>query len=242
MSRLGTFVMVSAFFAPLTGTLAADMPGDYPPPPVERAEPKFFDLSSWYVRADAGYAWGWLSGADAASGYPSPTDDSLGSGFIAGVGGGIKTRWLRADVTIDYAAPLKYSGTAVTTDDVTAKVSGWSALFNGYIDIGKWYGVSPYIGAGAGVGYMTVSDYSSTVAPPFGGGDQSQWNLNWAAMAGLGYAVTPSLVLDLGYRYLNFGDVESAADGFGQMTFKNLAAHEVRVGMRWNFDDARLSN
>ncbi len=242
MSRLGTYVIVGALLAPVPGALAADMPGHYPPPPIERVVPEFFDLSGWYVRADTGYAWGDLVGAQAASGYPSPTDDSIGGGFIGGIGGGIKTRWLRTDVTIDYTAPLKYTGTAVTSDDVTARVSGWSALFNGNVDLGKWYGVSPYIGAGAGVGYMTVSDYSSTVAPPFSGGDRSQWNFNWAAMAGLGYAITSNLMLDVGYRYLNFGDVETATDAFGQMSFKNLAAHEVRVGMRWNLDDAFLPN
>lgn len=242
MSRLGTFVVVGALCAPLTGALAADMPGDYVPPSVEQAAPKFFDLSAWYVRADVGYAWGHIDGAEAASGFPSPATDNVGNGFVGGIGGGIKTRWLRTDVTIDYTAPLTYTGTAVASGDVSAKISGWSALFNGYIDLGKWYGVSPYIGAGAGVGYMTVSDYSSTVAPPFSGGDHSQWNFNWAAMAGLGYAITPSLKLDVGYRYMNFGDVESASDAFGQMTFKNLAAHEVRVGMRWSFDDALLPN
>ncbi len=239
MSRWGTFVIVGALIAPLTGAMAADMPGEYPPP-VEFAHPRFFDLSGWYVRADLGYAWGRLGSAQAASSYPSPTDDSLGNGFIGGIGGGIKTRWLRTDVTIDYTSPLKYTGTAVTTDDVTAKISGWSALFNGYIDLGKYYGVSPYIGAGAGVGYMSVSDYSSTVAPPFSGGDHSQWNFNWAVMAGLGYAITPNLMLDVGYRYLNFGDVETASDAFGTMAFNNLAAHEVRVGVRWNFEDAIL--
>lgn len=240
MSRLRILVIVGAVCAPLAGALAADVPGDYSPPPVERVVPEFFDLSGWYVRADTGYAWGRLDSAATASGYPSPTDDSLGGGFVAGIGGGIKTRWLRTDVTIDYTAPLKYSGTAVTADDVTAKISGWSTLFNGYIDLGKWYGVSPYIGAGAGVGYMTVSDYSSTVSPPFSGGDHSQWNFNWAAMAGLGYAITPNLMLDVGYRYMNFGDVETASDAFGQTSFKNVAAHEVRVGMRWNLNDMPL--
>lgn len=240
MSRLATLVVVGTLVAPFAGAMAADMPDEFPPPPIERAHPQFFDLSGWYVRADAGYAWGRLDGAQAAPGYPSPTDDSLGGGFIAGIGGGIKTRWLRTDVTIDYTAPLKYTGTAVTADDVTAKISGWSALFNGYVDLGKWYGVAPYIGAGVGAGYMSVSNYSSTVAPPFSGGDHSRWNFNWAAMAGLGYAITPNLMLDVGYRYMNFGDVETASDAFGQMSFKNVAAHEMRIGVRWNLNDVPL--
>jgi opacity protein-like surface antigen len=56
-------------------------------------------------------------------------------------------------------------------------------------------------------------------------------------MAGVGFTVSSNLVADLGYRYLNLGDTKSATDASGAMTFKNIAAHEVRVGLRWSFDD-----
>jgi hypothetical protein len=46
----------------------------------------------------------------------------------------------------------------------------------------------------------------------------------------------PSVALDVGYRYLNLGDVATASDVFGQTTLKNIAAHQVRVGVRWSFD------
>ena len=241
MSRLGTLAIVGALVAPLTGAMAADMPGDYPPPPVEVVHPHFFDLNGWYLRADAGYTWGLTDGAQAAPNYPSPTESNMGNGYVAGVGGGIKTRWLRTDVTVDYTSPMKYTGTAVTSDDVTAKISAWSALFNGYVDVGTWHRVTPYVGAGVGVGYVHVSDYASTVAPPFSDVNNSQWNFNWAVMAGLAYAISPKFKLDVGYRYMNFGDVETASDAFGQMSFKNIAAHEVRVGVRWSFDDIPLA-
>jgi hypothetical protein len=35
---------------------------------------------------------------------------------------------------------------------------------------------------------------------------------------------------------MNFGDATTGSDA-GAMTLKNLAAHEVRVGFRWSFDD-----
>ena len=57
-------------------------------------------------------------------------------------------------------------------------------------------------------------------------------------MAGAGYSIAPNITLDAGYRYVNFGDVTTGSDSFGAMTLKNLAAHEVRVGVRWSFDDA----
>lgn len=55
-------------------------------------------------------------------------------------------------------------------------------------------------------------------------------------MLGVGYTVTPNVVADIGYRYLNLGDAKSA-DALGFMTFKNIASHQVRVGLRWSFDD-----
>jgi opacity protein-like surface antigen len=56
-------------------------------------------------------------------------------------------------------------------------------------------------------------------------------------MTGFGYAMAPNLMIDVGYRYIDFGDAQTNADAFGAMTFKNIAAHEVRVGLRWSFDD-----
>jgi opacity protein-like surface antigen len=75
-------------------------------------------------------------------------------------------------------------------------------------------------------------------APPFtGDGAHSQWNFAWAAMAGVAYRIAPNMQVDVGYRYLALGDVSTASDAAGQMTLKNIANHEVRVGLRWNFDD-----
>jgi opacity protein-like surface antigen len=50
----------------------------------------------------------------------------------------------------------------------------------------------------------------------------------------------PNVAVDVGYRYLNLGDVSTATDTAGAMTLKNLAAHEVRVGVRWSFDNVRI--
>ena len=74
--------------------------------------------------------------------------------------------------------------------------------------------------------------------PPFSGDtSRAKWNFAWAAMAGVVYAMSPNTMIDLGYRYINFGDVATGSDSFGSMTLKQVAAHEVRVGLRWSFDD-----
>jgi opacity protein-like surface antigen len=119
-------------------TMAADMPGTLPPPGmplpmVERSPPRFFDGSGWYLRGDLGYAWGAVDSAQSAAPFANPTDSKLGSAATGGLGAGIKTRWLRTDVTFDYMAEAKYQGTIAAPNDVTAKISNWTALFNGYL-------------------------------------------------------------------------------------------------------------
>ncbi|MGH6725008.1 MAG: outer membrane protein [Pseudolabrys sp.] len=243
-----TSVVAGAALA-VSGVLAvaADMPGGYPPPPEPAPppppwyEPVTIDQGvSWYLRGDVGAHWGILTGAHSASPYPNPTDSSFKTGITGSLGVGLKSNWLRTDVTIDYAAPVQYEATIATPGDTTAKIQATTGLVNGYLDLGTWYHVTPYIGAGAGVSYVRAFDYVSTGAPPFSTDNSKyQWNFAFAGMAGIAYAVSHNLKMDLGYRYLNIGDVKTGSDAFGAMTFRNVAAHEVRIGLRWSFDEPR---
>lgn len=244
MSWLKVFATVGVSAALVTTALAADVPRGYPPerplPILERPRVSLFE--GWYLRGDLGYAWGQIGSAQSPSAFASPSTNSLGNGFTGGVGAGFKSQWLRTDVTFDYLVPLKYQGTIATAGDVSAKISALSFLVNGYFDLGTWYRATPYIGAGIGAARMRVSEYQSTVAPPFASGTSGdQWNFAWALNAGVGYAISSNMMVDLGYRYINFGDTKSGADASGSMTFKNVAAHEVRVGLRWSFDDLPIA-
>jgi opacity protein-like surface antigen len=243
MGWLRTLVVAGAALA-MSGPLArgADMPGYPPPPPLPDSGPKFFDLSSgWYVRGDVGAQWGLVTGAESPT-PPNPGASSLGKGMTGGLGVGFKSSWLRTDVTVDYAAPLKYQGTVVTADDTTAKIQATTALFNGYIDLGTWYRMSPYIGAGAGVAYARVSDYVGTAAPPVSGeAAKNQWNFAYAGMAGFAVPISSNMLVDVGYRYLNIGNISTGSDAYAATTFKNVAAHEARIGLRWSFDDLRYA-
>ena len=49
------------------------------------------------------------------------------------------------------------------------------------------------------------------------------------------------MMVDVGYRYLNIGNFSTGNDVFAATTFKNVAAHELRVGLRWSFDDLRYT-
>lgn len=221
---------------------AADMPGYPLPPPQPYSRPSLIDANNgWYLRGDLGAHWGLLTGAESAS-PPNPTDNSLGKGMTASLGAGIKSDWLRTDVTIDYASPVNYKGTVAAAGDTTAKIQATTALFNGYIDLGTWYRITPYIGGGAGVAYARVSDYVGTAAPPASGEPaKNRWNFAWAGMAGVAVPIAHNMMVDVGYRYLNIGNLSTGSDTFAATTFKNVAAHELRVGLRWSFDDLRYT-
>jgi opacity protein-like surface antigen len=219
---------------------AADMP-EYPLPPLPKDRSSLVDNGGWYLRGDLGGHWGLIGGAASAT-PPNPINNSLGNGMTASLGAGIKSKWLRTDVTVDYASPVKYQGTVLAAGDTTAKIQATTALLNGYIDLGTWYHITPYIGGGVGAAYARVSDYVGTAAPPVGGeGAKSRWNFAWAGMAGVAVPVSTNMMVDVGYRYLNIGDLATANNVFAATTFKNLAAHEVRVGLRWSFDDLRYT-
>jgi opacity protein-like surface antigen len=223
------------------GARAADMPS-LPPPaiPIQPVAPvTWLSTGSWYLRGDIGYRIATIDQAVSASGFPSPTENDFSNGLTATFGAGIKTSWLRTDLTLDYISPTEYTGSYAAPGDTTAKVQAFTALFNGYFDLGTWYRLTPYVGGGAGAGYVSISDVRSTNAPPFVNGESDQWKFVWAGMAGVGWAVAPNLSLDLGYRYLNLGDLRTGRDAAGSMTLRNVAGHEIRVGLRWSFDDLR---
>ena len=143
---LGCAAVLALLSAPAR---AADMPG-YPPEPPSlpphEAPPEVENFGGWYLRGDLGYAWGISPDAESAAPFLSPTENKLGNGFVGGIGAGYKSRWLRTDVTLDYTAPLKYTGSIAAPDDTTAKVEAVTALFNGYVDLGTWYRATPYVG------------------------------------------------------------------------------------------------
>lgn len=213
---------------------AADMPGLPPPLPAPPPPSPVWFNGGWYVRGDLGWRWG-LIGDVRGPGAIDPGENRLGNGLTVGGGAGLKTRFLRTDFTIDYAAPVNYTGSAVASDDTHAKISSLNVLFNGYLDLGTWYHLTPYIGAGAGAAYVKATDFESTALPP--SEDHGRWNFAYAGMAGVAWAVAPNVQIDFGYRYLNVGDAKTG--GPNATTFKNVAGHEFRVGLRWSFDDLR---
>jgi opacity protein-like surface antigen len=98
-------------------------------------------------------------------------------------------------------------------------------LANAYLDMGTWWCITPFIGAGVGTVRHEISGITDLGPNPFGigfglpvsafaNGDgdfnhRVKWQTAWALHAGLAYNVTNTFKVKLSYRYLNMGDAET---------------------------------
>jgi len=186
--------------------------------------------------------------------------------FFVGVGAGYQfNSWLRADVTGEYRGATKFGGTdqynftcpfqagsCGAVGQVLPRNNVWSGslqspvlLANAYGDLGTWSGITPFVGVGVGGAYNKVYGVTDYDPSDLGGGgfarNNAEWNFAWALHAGLGYAVSSTLKLELAYRYLNLGEVKSGNLGclgnvpcsFGPLQVKEIDSHDVKLGMRW---------
>jgi opacity protein-like surface antigen len=287
MGSLKTLALAGAVFAGATAVAsAADLrypqPVGLPPPPL--AAP-IAEASGWYLRGDIGI--GQLNGKtelnQVDTGISRGHAEEFGSYVFGGVGVGYQyNSWLRADITGEYRGKSRFefsdkycyrpgtnsacSGAPVVGDQrgfnrIAGNISSMVFLANAYLDLGTWYGLTPFIGAGAGFANHKFTGGTDTggqvtllalAAPPaaetLGNGfatggylaNKTKTNFAWAVMAGVGYDVSERLKLELGYRYLNMGSVTSGQSTcYGDPTCnftvkaKNLDAHEFKLGMRW---------
>ncbi len=118
-------------------------------------------------------------------------------------------------------------------------------MANGYVDLGTYYGVTPFVGAGVGFAHHMFGGVTDNGQGLYQGGfgsgpEKQKLSFAWAAHAGLGYSITPNLKLELAYRYLNMGSAQTGtitcdAPPFCKTDYhlKDIASHDVKVGMRW---------
>ena len=263
LALAGAAVIVTA-----PAALAADM-GLMPPPappPVECCG------SGWYLRGDIGFSTE-RGGNFSETGLNPPltSQQNTASGFETGgiyrLGIGYQfTPWLRADITGEYRTPASWSsfdiassggtfasGGTLIPEHVTLEKSEIVVLGNVYADLGTWWCVTPFVGAGAGFAGVKLSNFQeiaiATLSQPLGQNvingnnfapDNTQWNFAWALHAGLSYKVTPGFSVELAYRYLNMGNAQTGSIvGFlnnPQGTvfhIDNITSQDVTLGLRW---------
>lgn len=226
------------------------MPLALPPPIVE--------FSGWYLRGDIGMSNQRVDNLYNVL-YNSPNttvvnvNKGFDSGITFGIGGGYQfNSWFRVDVTGEYRGKTNFRGLDIYNggagvDDYYGSKSEWLFLTNAYFDLGTWWCFTPFVGVGIGASRNTIHDFRDLNIPTGGvayGLDASKWNFAWALYAGIGYQVTPNVTFELAYRYVDLGNAQSGdlttyqgvSTVYNPMLFNGITSHDVRLGMRWRFD------
>lgn len=281
LSAVAGVALSSAAFA---ADLLPPPPAMEPPPPPMMSS----DMGGWYLRGDTGVG---FNNSVSASTTPNPLNSfapgqandnwynsalSEAALFDLGVGYQVN-RWFRADVTGELRGGSEFSGLEVlnvtagpsagyqAADFYKGHVSSLLGMVNGYVDLGTWYGVTPFVGAGVGVSFnrfysgmdngviTNVGGASSPSGGVFGTGTKA--DLAWALMAGFDMSIAHNLKLELGYRYLNYGKFKSGGSqclsgngnigsfnsvncggGFA-IASRTLSSNDFRIGLRYYLDN-----
>jgi opacity protein-like surface antigen len=261
MRSVKFFIAAGAASLMSSAAFAADMaiaPPPYAPPVVE-------DFGGWYLRGDIGFSNQRVSRLNNALDVNATTSVqtlNFNSAGIFGLGVGYRfNNWFRADITGEYRGNSQFFGTdAITfaggfgTDTYHATKSEWVVLGNAYVDLGTWWCITPFIGAGVGGARVSINGFTDqgivTPVPGPGpalaslafGDNVSRWNFAWALHAGVAYRVTPNFTVELAYRYLDMGNGLTgdlrAFDGTNNInnptTFRSITSHDLKIGVRWD--------
>jgi opacity protein-like surface antigen len=259
--------LAAAGFAAIISTAAsaADLPQ---PPPVYQPVVEPCCAGGWYLRGDVGVGIMNRTSFDFERNPANgPTDfkiqhNSIDDTTIIGAGIGYEfNNWFRADVTAEYRTKAQVNAyglftnpqgsAAVFGDQYTGSIRSTVILANGYIDLGTWNCLTPFIGAGVGVAFNTFNDLVDTGIAESGSGmgqNPTETHMAWALHAGLSYAVTQNFTMELAYRYLNYGSVKDSINCIGGAavgcpaadTYKvdNLSSNDIMLGFRWRFPAA----
>jgi opacity protein-like surface antigen len=127
-------------------------------------------------------------------------------------------------------------------DPLHTSVTSYTLMLNVYKDLGTWGKVTPYVGAGIGIAYNIVEDVYFTGNPNLPNRIHGDRDIAfaWSLMTGVGIQVTERAVLDVGYRYMDFGKATSERhdNAFSvnpRVRIDDIAAHEFKVGLRYSF-------
>ena len=156
--------------------------------------------------------------------FKSDADDKVWGGSIAY---GIKAGAVRTELELNmHDKAEKYQD----ENDWTASLENNSIMLNAYYDIDTGTKFTPYVGAGIGMAHLKAKvDFMDGDVP-----GKSKTTFAWQAGAGVSYAMTDNLALDLGYRYNDYGDVTPEIEEGVNAKFDSTS-HEFLFGVRYTF-------
>ena len=237
---------------PLTPAIAAD----YDPPIYTDQAPDYVPVevgSGWYLRGDVSYLVQKSFKNDDFAFTPASFDEKEDPIF-ASIGFGYHFNdYLRADLNLGYLPGNKigvgYDDTGIvlppaTSTEASASLKNYafSGILNGYVDLGTYVGITPYLGAGIGVVRSTRKlsasfiDNNDPTSELIQQDDQTKYSLAYTLNAGLAYQVSKNVSVDLGYQYFSAPDAEyvTAESLTSFPVHKGISNHQIKLGLRYD--------
>lgn len=134
-----------------------------------------------------------------------------------------------------------------SSGDIMGKIDLSTLFLNVYLDFENSSPFTPYLGAGIGFAFVGMQGSISNildeeeVSNAISFGKNTDTNFAWNVGLGLTYDFSNSFSLDLGYRYVHFGDIITGnASGTDVeensiLKSKNIDAHQLTLGVRFTF-------
>jgi len=249
-----------------TSAYAADLSQPMPPMAYQPVA-AVAETSGWYLRGDVGVGVQSFSQFDHSQTNPAfvwpaswmIVQQDIQDTSIFGFGAGYEVNnWLRFDITGEYRTKAAFKATGSYTNfcagggicfDVNSgNYSAAVFMANAYVDLGTWWCLTPYIGAGVGGAYNRITGVqdngiNSNGAVGFGyaPSDSANVGLAWNVQAGLTYNVTNNFKVDFSYRFLSLGSPQTgvvlcqntAACPGAFYTLRDMTSQDFRIGFRW---------
>ena len=216
------FARKALFAALLAGVAGPALAADYIEEPIEVVA-----VGGWYIRGYLGMSNQFFDGLESDLFDTSCSNhgwyDEGGFGSAPIVGGGIGYEfndYLRGDITVEWRGKSDFYAldwlitvaAVITTNEYTAKKSELVFMANGYYDFGDFYGITPYVGAGIGASYNTISHFRDINTSPAAAAMPTTIPSGISPgrfHAGLGFQATERMTIDFGYSFISLGDAET---------------------------------
>jgi len=163
-------------------------------------------------------------------------DAKFKTGFIVGGAIGVENfliENLRSELEVSYFSfkPKSYVGPLFVGANPTGRLSSVNILANAWYDFDLGMAISPYIGGGAGIGFVKNNlTVTNGAGAQYGGSD-----VGFAFQLGTGfkYDISQSIGLDVGYRFRGVLGTRptSRIVGFPIRQRKPILVHTVQAGI-----------
>ncbi len=173
-------------------------------------------------------------------------NDWNGDAGMGSVAYGLKAGYLRVEAEGNATSATRkkrqFLSTVYSDVNTTTNISTLSAMFNAYLELPVEFPLRPYIGAGVGMAHIrarfkTLADDNVKSARANGN------HFAWQVGAGIAYDITPYWTVDVGYRFLNYGNIVKKITDYSASGLNNklgdlrvdAKVYNAYVGVRYTF-------